>query len=148
MEEQLIKRLRTNAGVVAIAGKIHSGAKVRPAIDWMERKSDDDAAFPAGTLQGVSPGRSYDQDGPSGLQQKRIRFESFGRSYEQARQLADAAIAALEPAAEIGGMRFHRSKVVFDRDFPPEDLGGTLKVFRILIDFMIPATRVQETDNG
>ncbi len=126
--------------LAGVAGVVPKGSGVRPAIDWIERKSDDKSAFPAGTLQVMSSGRSYDQDGASGLQQKRIRFESYGLSYEQARKLADTAIATLEPADDVDGIRFHRSKVMFDRDFPPEDLGGGLKVFRTLIDFMIPAT--------
>ncbi|MBB4857197.1 hypothetical protein HNO88_000504 [Novosphingobium chloroacetimidivorans] len=140
MEAQLLARLRADPGVAAVAGTIATGTAGRPAIDWIERKSDAKSGFPAGTLQSVSSGRLYDQDGPSGLQQKRIRFESYGLSYEQARKLADAAIKALEPAQDVDGIRFHRSKVAFDRDFPPEDLGGGLKVFRTLIDFMIPAT--------
>ncbi|MED5546126.1 MAG: hypothetical protein VYD90_12825 [Pseudomonadota bacterium] len=141
MQAELISRLRASPGVTARTGVVPNGGATRPAIDWIERKSDDRAAFPAMTLQTISAPRGYDQDGADGLQIRRIRFENYGLTYEGARLLADAAIAEMEAAAVIGSVRFHRSKVMFDRDFPPEDLGGGLKIFRTLVDISIPSTR-------
>ena len=136
MRAQLVARLRAEAGVIAAAGIVSA----RPAIDWIERQSDSDAAFPAATLQIISPGREYDHDGPTGLGMPRVRIECFGKSQSDAVVLADAIRDAIEPSATVSGIRFHRAKLLFERDFNPEDLGGGLKIFRNLRDYQIPAT--------
>lgn len=136
MRADLVARLRADVGVAAAAGTVGG----RPAIDWIERKSDAETAFPAATLQVISPGRQYDQDGPSGLSLPRVRIECFGLSHAAAAALADAILPVTEAAATYGATRFHRGKLLFERDFNPEDLGSNLKVFRNLRDFQIPNT--------
>lgn len=136
MEEALVSRLRSTAAIIAIAGTFNG----RPAIDWMERGSDDAAAFPAAILSVIGAGKSYDHDGPDGLQNRRVRVECFGRTYGPAKQLSRAIIEELEASKTVGGVRFHRGRVTFERDMDPEDLGGGIKIFRTIIDLIIPAT--------
>lgn len=137
MEEALVERLRGNADVAAVAGVFNE----RPAIDVGERRSDKPECFPACFIDIIVPGRQYDQDGPAGLHLARIRFECFGRSFLQAKQLAVAITELVETPEEIGGIRFHRgAQLVLDRSMTPEDLGGGIRVFRRLRDMMIPYT--------
>lgn len=136
MEEALVARLRASAAVIAAAG-VFGG---RPAIDVGERRSDQHTAFPAAHLQVMSPGRMYDQDGPQGLHDPRVRIECFGRSYGAAKVLARAITQVLEVPATVGGIRFHRAKLVFERDMSAEDLDGGIRVFWTVRDMMIPYT--------
>lgn len=137
MEEVLVARLRADAAVATVAGMFNN----RPAIDVGERRSDQPESFPACFIDVIAPGRQYDQDGPSGLHLPRIRFECFGRSFLQAKQLAVAITELVETPQEVDGIRFHRgAQLVLDRSMTPEDLGGGIKVFRRLRDMMIPYT--------
>jgi hypothetical protein len=141
MEAALLARLRANPGVAAVAGSIPIGQGARPAIDWLERKSDEFSAFPACVLQVISAVGEYDQDGRGQLEQKRVRLEVHALDYASARALFAALRDAIEPAADLGGVRFHQAKLTLERDMPPEDLGGGTTIFRTVGDFMVPATR-------
>ena len=132
MERALQDRLRT-----ALSGNVGS-VHVRPAIDWHERKSNDASAFPAIVLTTVSPGRTYDLDGADGLSQPRVRLEIFATTPLTAKAVKNAAIAELEQPATLSGIRFHRSRLAFERDTDPEDLPGGMKVFRTILDFFVP----------
>lgn len=136
MEEALLIRMRAASTVSDVCGIVES----RPAIDWMERQSDDATAFPAAIVQKTSPGRFYDHDGASGLQRPRVRVECFGLTYGTAKILARAIILLLEQPDENDGIRFHRGQLQYERDMPPEDLGGDLKIFRVIIEFFLPYT--------
>ena len=136
MEAALIARLRGNTEVTATAGEIGG----RPAVDIHERKSNDHAAFPAVVVTKVSSGRTYDQDGADGLEIPRMRFECFALSGADSITMARVVRDTLETAETVGGIRFHRGKVRFERSFPPEDLAGGTRVFRTILDMEIPAT--------
>lgn len=136
MEEALVARLRAASAVAALAGVFNG----RPTIDVGERRSDQATAFPAVHIQTVSPGRMYDQDGPQGLHDPRVRFECFGLNWLAAKQLARAVTEELEIPATVGGIRFHRAKLVFERDMNAEDLDGGIRVFWTVRDMMIPYT--------
>lgn len=136
MEEALIARLRADASVAAAAGVFNG----RPAIDVGERRSDQSTAFPAAHIQTMSPGRFYDQDGPQGLHDPRVRIECFGLNWLAAKQLSRAITEALEVPATVEGIRFHRAKLVFERDMNAEDLDGGIRVFWTVRDMMIPYT--------
>jgi hypothetical protein len=136
MEEALIARLRGAVSLVALLGVF--GA--RPAIDMIERQSDEFAAFPAISVQKISPGRDYTQDRASALERPRIRFEVYGLSYGTTRIAARGLIAELEQANITAGIRFHRGQLQFDRDFPPENIGGNAQIFRIILDFFLAFT--------
>lgn len=138
MEEALKSRLRAAPTVAAVAGTYRS----RPAIDFMERRSDARSAFPACIIQVISPGRTYDQDGPVGLQRRRVRFETFGLHYGAAKKLARVIIAELEQAKTVGDTRFHRGILAYERDMQAEDIGGNLTVYRTVLDFFLPTTPI------
>lgn len=144
MEADFLARLRADSGVAAAAGTIVLGAGTRPAVDWIERKSDDLSAFPALVLQIISEVGFYDQDGPSGLEMPRIRLSAFAPTQMAARALLRAGRKCIEPAATVGTTRFHRAKLLLGRDLPPEDLDGGLKIHRTVGDFAVPATSTGE----
>lgn len=135
MEEALIARLRGDTDVAAVAGTFGG----RPAIDLHERKSDEKSAFPAVIASTIAPGSSYDQAGPTKFSKRVMRFECMALSAGGSIRMKRAIVAALEPAAEVGGVRFHRAKLRFERSFPPEDV-ATLRIFRTVIDMDIPTT--------
>ncbi len=132
MEKALQDRLR--GALLGDVGAVYN----RPAIDWHERKSNDEGAFPAIVLTTVSPGRSYYQDGADGLMQPRIRLELFGLTPLTVKALKSRAIAELEQSAVSGETRFGRSRLAFERDADPEDLPGGMKIFRTMLDFFVP----------
>ncbi len=136
MEEALIARLRAAAAVIDAAGTYDG----RATIDWAERRSNDDSAFPASVMAVVSPGREYDLDGPSGLNRPRVRFRNYGLTYRSAKLLARAIRDELERPAAVGGVRFHRGRLNLEIDYDPEDLPGGPKVFLTHLDFFLPWT--------
>ena len=135
MEDALLGRLRADAGVQAAAG-VYNAA---PAIDYNERKSNAEAAFPAAIQSLVVGAKNYDQDGPDRARTFRMRWECMALDPDGAFALGQAIIAALEPASAVGGVRFGRGFLVFERDFPPEDV-GELRIFRRIVDMNITAT--------
>ncbi len=140
MRADLLALLRAHPAVIAAAGTIPLGTGVRPAIDWLTRRSDEPSAFPACTLQVIAGAGAYDHNGPDALELPRVRLMSFGTSYEQAEALRAALRTAIEPKTVHGNTRFGPAKLVLERDLPPEDLPGGLTIFRIAGDYVIPAT--------
>ena len=132
MERALRDRLRQALGPVL------GTANNRPAVDWSERKSNDQAAFNAIVLTTVSPGREYYQDGADGLTRPRIRAEIFGLGALSVKATKNALIAEMEREAAFGDIQFNRSQLAFERDADPEDLPGGMKVFRTILDFFVP----------
>lgn len=135
MEAALLKRTRADTGVAAIAGTFNG----EPAIDFDERKSDAEEAFPAAIQSLISPGKSYDQDGPDATRQPLIRWECFGLTSDGAFNLAQAIIAANEPKGMFEGVRFSEGFLRFERSFPSETV-GELKLYRRIVDMEITAT--------
>lgn len=136
MEEALIARLRASAAVIAVAGKIAT----RAAIDLHERKSNDKASFPAVVVTINSPGKTYSQDGPDPIQRRLVRFECFGLSAYDTILLKRAVTDEMEGAKLVQGVQFSRGQLKFERSFDPEDV-GTLRIFRTLIDLVIPTNQ-------
>jgi len=135
MEGALLKRIRADQGVIDVAGTFNE----KPAIDFDERKSDDESAFPAAIQSIVSPGKKYSQGGASSKRTSRMRWECFGLTSDDAFNLAQAIIAKAEQAETVGGVRFQEGFLSFERTFPVETVGDR-KVFRRVIDMDITAT--------
>ena len=136
MEEALIARLRASSGIAGVAGRFQN----RPAIDLHERKANDKAAFPACVVTIISPGKTYSQDGADAVRRRMVRFECFGLSAGSSIVLARAITEECESAAVAGGVQFMPGQLRFERSFDPEDV-GTLRIFRTLIDLIIPTNR-------
>jgi hypothetical protein len=136
MEQQVLARVRADAGVIAAAGEF-GGA---PAVDFEERKSNAASAFPAAILTTIAGIKLYDQDGAKGARTWRIRFETFSLgNADGAVALGEAIIAALEPAAVTHGIRFGRGFLALERGGGVEDVGD-LRIFRRIVDLNITAT--------
>lgn len=126
MEEDLVARLLADAGLAGLVGE---------RIYWLDRPQAD--ALPSITLQVISPGRAYTYGGASGTAGSRVQFDVWGRSYLEAKQVSRALIAAVEPPALEGDTRFGPAFLENGPDFPPEDLPGGTKVYRVSMDFII-----------
>ena len=126
MEEALRARLLAATTLAALVGE---------RVDWIERPQGD--GLPALTLQLIGAGVAYTHDGPDGLEGAQVQFDAWGATYKQARDVAKAALAAIEPAATIGGVRFGASFLERMSDFPPEELDGGVKVFRRTFDMTV-----------
>lgn len=135
MDAAVLKRLREDPGVIAVAGTFND----EPAVDYDERKSDAASAFPAAIQTVIAGVKNYDQDGPDGARTWRMRWECIALDPDGAHALGAAIIAALEPVATIDGVRFGRGFLSFERTFPPEDVGD-LRMFRRIVDMEITAT--------
>ncbi|WP_370189250.1 hypothetical protein [Qipengyuania sp.] len=135
MDAALLKRLREAPAVAAKCGTFND----EPAIDFDERKSDEQSAFPAAIITLIDPGKRYDQDGPSGKRQARWRFECMALTPDGAAELAEAIEGELETEATVATVRFQQGFLAFGRSFPPETV-GELRIYRRLIDMDITAT--------
>lgn len=126
MEEALRTRLQANAALAAL---------VATRVDWIERPQG--AALPSVTLQLVSTGREYTYAGASGTSNPRVQADCWGRTYGEAKAVARALIAAAEERGVHGGIRFGSSFIDGERDMPPEELPGGVKVYRVSIDIIV-----------
>lgn len=126
MEIALLARLKANAGLQAL---------ISDRVDWVQRPPGD--ALPGVTLQVINLGRGYTHDGADALCNSAVQIDCWGSSYQQAKQVAQATISALEPAAVQGSTSFAESFLSISRDFPPEDIGGGAKVHRVSQEWSI-----------
>jgi hypothetical protein len=131
MEEDLVAKLLADEGLAALVGA---------RIYWLDRPQAD--ALPSITLQVISPGRTYTYAGATGLNGPRVQVDCWGASYLSAKQIARALVAAIEAPATQGGTWFSAAFLESASDLPPEDLpakqpGGTSKVYRVTMDFII-----------
>ena len=134
MEETLVSRLRATAAIAALVGTENS----RPAINWIERGE----TLPSVTLQDVSSGRRYAQDGPIDLENPMIQMDCWATTYGAAKLLARAVRDEMETSETVSGIEFVESFLVAERDMTPEDLGSGIKVFRVSLDFSVWFTPV------
>lgn len=125
MEEALLARLRANVALAALVGD---------RVDWIERPQGD--ALPGVTLQGITPGRNYTQEG-TGLTGTRVQTDSWGATFLSAKRVARAVLAAVEPAATQGSIEFSRSFLDGGSDRDPVDIAGGGKVFGVRQDFIV-----------
>lgn len=126
MEEALVARLLASAGVSALVGT---------RIHWIDRPQAE--ALPAVTLQLVSASRSYTFQGPCGLSGSRVQFDSWGRTYAEAKTLARAIRDEMEPPATQDDIEFSASFLDSEQDMPTEDIAGGVKVHRVSQDFFV-----------
>jgi hypothetical protein len=126
MEEALRAHLLANAGLAAL---------VSTRVVWIERPQG--SGLPAQTLQRVTAGRQYLYRGASGLTGVSVQIDNWGSSYAQAKALARATVAALDGTFEQDGIRFTGCFLDSERDMPPEELPGGVKVYRVSQDWVI-----------
>jgi hypothetical protein len=126
MEEDLVARLLANTSLAALVGN---------RIVWIERPQGQ--ALPSVTLQVISAGRDYHMKGASGLAGTRVQIDCWGASYASAKAVSRALIAAIEPSAQHGNTRFSAAFLESGTDFPPEDIAGGTRVYRVKMDWII-----------
>ena len=134
MEEALVERLRATTSIAALVGTTNS----RPAIDWIERGE----TLPCITLQDVTTGRRYAQDGPTDLENPMVQMDCWAETYGAAKLLARAVRDEMETAETVSGIEFDESFLVAERGMTPDDLGSGIKVFRVSLDFSVWFTPV------
>jgi hypothetical protein len=108
-------------------------AVVAQRVAWVERPQG--GALPAITLQVISDPRPQHFTGFQDLRATRVQVDVWGDDYGDVTSGAEAAIAALGPAATSNGISFDRSFV--------DDIGDlgeqteTAFIFRKRIDFIV-----------
>lgn len=130
MEEAIITRLRSDAGMIAATATFDS----RPAVDWIERPSD--ASLPGVTLQAFST-RSYVHAGPTDLQPTTIQFDCWGGTYGETKVMERAIIAIMETSETVASVFFDKAFLDTSVDIEPEDIGSGIKVFRTRMDWSL-----------
>jgi hypothetical protein len=91
MDEALRAKLLANTALAGMVAK----------IVWDERPES--GALPAVVLTLVAPGREYTHDGWDGLDATLVQVDVWAEEPTDARDIAKAIIAAIEPAEEVGG---------------------------------------------
>lgn len=126
MEEALMARLLAVAAITDIYGdRIHF------------RSRPEGEAVPALTMAVVSDPRIYNHDGPDGLQEVRIQFESRALTYMEAKTGLRAILSEMELEHEGDGVHFEEGRKVAGGDAPKENLSGGTEVFRIDMDILV-----------
>jgi hypothetical protein len=126
MEADLLARLLAAPAVAALAGA--RGA-------WGGRPANN--ALPSFTLTLVAPGRGYTHDGADPLQGPAVQVDCWGDEPDDAKALADAIVAAVEPPATVGSTEFRHSFLTTAFDAPTEDLDAGVRVHRRVLQFTI-----------
>lgn len=122
---------------IATAGRLLGApavaAIVGTGVDWTVRPQG--AGLPWIVLELISDPRPQTMDGPDPIRPSRVRVHCMASTRKGAIALREAAIAALVPAGEFGGVWFDNSYVDQVRD-----LGGDTElgfIHRDSIDFII-----------
>lgn len=108
MGEALIARAKADTATTEIFGT---------RIFWQVRPQKAPGnGYPALVLQVISGERTQHLDGFDDMATARVQLSSFAKTYGKARTGAEAAIAALVPEAEVGGIVFWRASAEEPRD--------------------------------
>jgi len=108
-----------------------AAAEAGDRVSWVMRPQQD--PLPAFVMQLISAPVGQTMDGFETARRARVQVDAWSRSHAQAVRMRDAAIAALIPAAEAGGIRFQRAFVSVREGGEPTDEGFA---FRQLMDFL------------
>lgn len=108
-------------------------ALVGTRVYWVERPQA--TSLPAITLQTISEDRRQHMAGFDGLDVSRVQIDCWATKHVGSTELAEAAIAALIPAATSNGVRFERAFIDSLRDLGEQ--AGTQFIHRASIDLII-----------
>jgi hypothetical protein len=129
MQAELRTRLKDDATVSGLVGT---------RIDWITRPQG--KALPAITLQTVSDPRPQHMSGNQDTRQTMVQADCWGSTYASARATADAVVACIIPAGDVGEIRFLRSFVDNERDGAEDTETGL--VYRVSVDLRITHTPI------
>lgn len=125
----LLKRLDDDATVTALVGTRKY---------WVARSQSD--ALPAIVLQVISEERAQHLDSFEDMRVARVQVSALALRYGQARQVLEAAIAALVPPVQVSdatnAVVFWRASVEGPRD-TAEEVAGTGMVHRPIADLIV-----------
>lgn len=127
MEEALISKLLTDAGVAALVG-----ARVYPV------SRPQASPLPAIVLTTISSIPVYTDDGESGLEQSRVQIDCIGQSYADAKLTSRAVKASLSAfVGSVDGKEFQNILIDGERDFRESGSNVESYPFRTVIDFQV-----------
>lgn len=102
-------------------------------VYWLDRPQGTD--LPSITLQTVSGDRPQHMAGFQGTRSSRVQMDVWAASYSAARQIMDAAVAAIAPKNTSNGIEFGRTFFEDERDFT-ERL-ETQTIYRTSVDLIV-----------
>lgn len=109
-------------------------ALVAQRVYWVERPQG--SALPAVTLLTVSDTREQHLKGFESLQGARVQVDVWAANFASAREVTEAMLAAIVPAALNNGIQFSRAMV----DLAPRDLSERIdstSIFRTTTDLLV-----------
>ena len=128
MEEALTARLLAVAPLTDL---------VADFVNWVARPGELAEDGPAAlTMQMISAGRDYHFQGAIALHRPRIQFDSWALDYLTAKKVRRAVVAAIEPPADVSGVRFGPSFEISERDTTQTSTAGQL-VFNTSFDLFV-----------
>ena len=93
------------------------------------------AQLPYVRLNTISDPRPQHLKGYDGARPTRVQADVFASTYAEARSVSESIIAALAAPAEVGGIRFGRTKAEGPRDLG-EDVRGDGFIHRLSTDLL------------
>lgn len=124
MQGALRARLLAAAPVTTLVGQ---------RVYWVDRPQS--AALPAIVLQTISDPRPQHLKGFEELRETRVQLDTFALTYAQAKEIAEAAIAAIVPEHTGNGIIFNRALVESVRDLGEQT--ATQFVHRTSVDLIM-----------
>jgi hypothetical protein len=120
----------------AFRSRILNNTDAGNRVDWGWRKQG--SALPAIALLTISDPRPQHMGGNQATRQTLVQMDTWARTYAEARAVANAAIALVVPADDVGGVRFLRSFVEQDVDSAEDTDDGQLA--RVSVDIRVTHT--------
>lgn len=130
LEEGLVARLIRAAPLAPVHQRVAN------RVWWLERPEG--SQLPALVLTMIWPGTEYNHEERVDLLYARIQFESFGKTYLEAKQVSRAVTAEMEAEYLGENVAFEEALEITNADQKPERLPGGTPVFRILQEFTVP----------
>lgn len=126
MEEDLTAWLLAGTALTALVGT---------RINWDERPQLE--ALPSVTLQVVSAAVDYHHGGRTDLQRARVQADIWAATASQALAIKRALTARIEALQTSPSGVLAAGFIENDLSTDPEQLGGSARVFRRIVDFFI-----------
>ena len=126
MEEALIARL-LSYGPTALVGQ---------RINWLVRPEAE--GLPAITAQVTDASTEYNHGGRSDLQYPHVQFDCWGKTYSDAKRVSRLLCFELEQRRDTPSVEFFEGIEIRNTDMPTETLPGGTKVFRVLLEYLLP----------
>lgn len=127
MEEALLERLTSDGAITTLVGN---------RVTWMSRPQA--TGLPSVTLQRVTGGPLYTNDGEAGLSEGRVQIDCWAKTYTSVKAVARAVRTRLSALRDtVDGVRFATVMLDSEQDLREGGSNAAEYLHRVRMDFII-----------